>query len=236
MDTYGRTHNYLRISLTEKCNLRCLYCMPEDGVSLSPEFNLLTSNEIIRLVELFASHGVDKVRLTGGEPTIRKDIVELVNISLDTLDQHKYMLMTRRNGFAKVMKCIELAEMLFPIVKVNTVVMKNVNDNEVSDFVRLTENRRLDVRFIEYMPFGGNHFSQKKFVDYKTLLIAIEKAFDGLVLRLPDAANDTSKGYKINGFVGRFGFITSMSEHFCATCNRLRLTADGNLKSSVKLR
>uniref|UniRef100_A0A0K0D4P6 Elp3 domain-containing protein n=1 Tax=Angiostrongylus cantonensis TaxID=6313 RepID=A0A0K0D4P6_ANGCA len=252
-----------------------LYCMPEEGVTLSPSSHLLTTDEIVRLVELFASHGVDKVRLTGGEPTIRKDIVEIVgriknvpgikdigitsngivlakklqqlqdagltkvNISLDTLNQQKFMLMTRRNGFTKVMKCIDLAEDLFPIVKVNTVVMRNVNDDEVNDFVKLTTDRRLDVRFIEYMPFGGNHFSKKKFIDYKCLLAVIEKAFHGLVRRLPDASNETTKlfkhsvqiqGYQIEGFVGRFGFITSMSENFCGTCNRLRITADGNLK------
>ncbi|VDM59928.1 unnamed protein product [Angiostrongylus costaricensis] len=252
--------------------------MPEEGVTLSPSSHLLTSDEIVRLVELFASHGIDKVRLTGGEPTIRKDIVEIldnrevagriyhlgriknvpgikdigitsngivlakklqqlqdagltkVNISLDTLNQQKFMLMTRRNGFTKVMKCIDLAEDLFPIVKVNTVVMRNVNDDEVNDFVKLTTGRRLDVRFIEYMPFGGNHFSKKKFIDYKSLLAVIEKTFHGLVRRLPDAPNETTKGYQIEGFVGRFGFITSMSEHFCGTCNRLRITADGNLK------
>ncbi|EYC11790.1 hypothetical protein Y032_0049g1769 [Ancylostoma ceylanicum] len=248
-DTHGRVHNYLRISLTEKCNLRCLYCMPEEGVTLSPSKNLLTSDEIVKLVEIFASHGIDKIRLTGGEPSIREDIVELVggifravqaklsklkrsaglerirnvrgikdigltsngiiltkklrqlkdagltkvNISLDTLDPRKFMLMTRRNGFAKVMKCIDLAETLFPMVKINTVVMRSINDDEVNDFVELTKDRRLDVRFIEYMPFGGNHFSTKKFIDYKTLLVTINEKYDGLVQRLQDAPNDTTK-------------------------------------------
>ncbi|KAJ1356058.1 Molybdenum cofactor biosynthesis protein moc-5 [Parelaphostrongylus tenuis] len=266
VDTYGRTHTYLRISLTEKCNLRCLYCMPEEGVTLSPASHLLTSDEIVRLVELFASHGVNKIRLTGGEPTIRKDLVEIVerirnvpgikeigitsngiilakklrqlqdagltkiNISLDTLNERKFTMMTRRNGFTKVMKCIDLAENLFPMVKVNTVVMRNVNDDEVTDFVKLTTNRRLCIRFIEYMPFGGNDFSTKKFIDYKSLLADIEKTFPGSVRRLRDAPNDTTKHYKIEGSIGNFGFITSMSEHFCGTCNRLRITADGNLK------
>ncbi|KIH47257.1 molybdenum cofactor biosynthesis protein A [Ancylostoma duodenale] len=280
-DTHGRVHNYLRISLTEKCNLRCLYCMPEEGVTLSPSKNLLTSDEIVKLVQIFASHGVDKIRLTGGEPSIREDIVELVerirnvpgikdigltsngiiltkklrqlkdagltkvNISLDTLDPRKFMLMTRRNGFAKVMKCIDHAETLFPKVKpilltsypstadksqINTVVMRSINDDEVNDFVDLTKDRRLDVRFIEYMPFGGNHFSTKKFIDYKTLLVTINEKYNGLVQRLQDAPNDTTKAFKISGFVGQFGFITSMSDNFCGTCNRLRITADGNLK------
>ncbi|EPB75140.1 radical SAM domain protein [Ancylostoma ceylanicum] len=203
--------------------------MPEEGVTLSPSKNLLTSDEIVKLVEIFASHGIDKIRLTGGEPSIREDIVELVerirnvrgikdigltsngiiltkklrqlkdagltkvNISLDTLDPRKFMLMTRRNGFAKVMKCIDLAETLFPMVKINTVVMRSINDDEVNDFVELTKDRRLDVRFIEYMPFGGNHFSTKKFIDYKTLLVTINEKYDGLVQRLQDAPNDTTK-------------------------------------------
>ncbi|ETN76873.1 molybdenum cofactor biosynthesis protein A [Necator americanus] len=292
VDTHGRVHSYLRISLTEKCNLRCLYCMPEEGVQLTPPSNLLTSDEIVRLVELFASHGIDKIRLTGGEPTIRRDIVEIVerirnidgivdigltsngivlakklrqlkeagltkvNISLDTLVDHKFTLMTRRNGFAKVMKSIDLAEALFPTVKINTVVMRNINDDEVNDFVNLTKNRvslisnyscvvwlankinakmsphfqRLDVRFIEYMPFGGNHFSTKKFIDFKALLAIINQKYNGLVKRLQDAPHATTKAFKIAGFKGQFGFITSMSDHFCGTCNRLRITADGNLK------
>ncbi|KAK6760606.1 hypothetical protein RB195_021898 [Necator americanus] len=266
VDTHGRVHSYLRISLTEKCNLRCLYCMPEEGVQLTPPSNLLTSDEIVRLVELFASHGIDKIRLTGGEPTIRRDIVEIVerirnidgivdigltsngivlakklrqlkeagltkvNISLDTLVDHKFTLMTRRNGFAKVMKSIDLAEALFPTVKINTVVMRNINDDEVNDFVNLTKNRRLDVRFIEYMPFGGNHFSTKKFIDFKALLAIINQKYNGLVERLQDAPHATTKAFKIAGFKGQFGFITSMSDHFCGTCNRLRITADGNLK------
>ncbi|KHJ93676.1 putative molybdenum cofactor biosynthesis protein A [Oesophagostomum dentatum] len=240
--------------------------MPEEGVTLSPAANLLTSDEIVRLVEIFANHGIDKIRLTGGEPTVRADIVELVgrirnvpgikdigltsngivlakklrllkeagltkvNISLDTLDPHKYMLMTRRNGFSKVMKCIDVAEELYPKVKLNTVVIRNINDGEVNDFVEMTKNRRIDVRFIEYMPFGGNHFSTTKFIDYKTLLTSINERYEGLVHRLQDSPNDTTKAFKITGSEGQFGFITSMSEHFCGTCNRLRITADGNLK------
>ncbi|WKY17235.1 hypothetical protein Q1695_001670 [Nippostrongylus brasiliensis] len=266
VDTHGRSHNYLRISLTEKCNLRCVYCMPEEGVTLSPTQKLLTADEIVRLVELFASHGVNKIRLTGGEPTIRSDLVDIVgkirnvpgiedigitsngivlakklrdlkdagltkvNISLDTLDARKFVVMTRRNGFAKVMQCIDAAERLFPKVKVNTVVMRNVNDNEVADFVEMTKDRRLDIRFIEYMPFGGIHFSTKQFVDYKSLLNSLDDKYKGQIRRLTDSPNDTTKAYKIDGFVGQFGFITSMSDNFCGTCNRLRITADGNLK------
>ncbi|RCN52613.1 molybdenum cofactor biosynthesis protein [Ancylostoma caninum] len=181
--------------------------------------------------------GIKDIGLTSNGIILTKKLRQLkeagltkVNISLDTLDPRKFMLMTRRNGFAKVMKCIDHAEALFPKVKINTVVMRSINDDEVNDFVDLTKDRRLDVRFIEYMPFGGNHFSTKKFIDYKTLLVTINEKYNGLVQRLQDAPNDTTKAFKISGFVGQFGFITSMSDNFCGTCNRLRITADGNLK------
>ncbi|KAF8923892.1 hypothetical protein BGZ58_002409, partial [Dissophora ornata] len=192
-DNFSRQHTYLRISLTEKCNLRCTYCMPAEGVELSPKDDILTTPEIIRLARLFVSEGVTKIRLTGGEPTVRKDITELVeqlgelqplglrtiamtsngialrrklpslvssglnllNLSLDTLDRFKFELMTRRKGFERVLETIDdaLALGLDP-VKVNCVVMRGTNDKEVLDFVEFTRNKKVDVRFIEYMPFG----------------------------------------------------------------------------------
>ncbi|CAI2357594.1 unnamed protein product [Caenorhabditis sp. 36 PRJEB53466] len=248
---FMREHTYLRISLTEKCNFRCLYCMPAEGVPLKPKDKMLTNDEILRLVKLFAAHGVDKVRLTGGEPTIRKDIVQIVegiastrgikdvgvttnglvlprflpdlklagltkiNISIDSLDKQKFAKMTRRDGFDKVWRAIELAREHFPKVKLNVVVMRNQNENEVVDFVDLTQDRNLDVRFIEFMP---------------DMLKMIVERYGGKVIRLLDSPNDTTKAYKIENFKGQFGFITSMTDHFCNTCNRLRITADGNLK------
>ncbi|KAK0410494.1 hypothetical protein QR680_005158 [Steinernema hermaphroditum] len=265
LDNFQRQHTYLRISLTERCNLRCTYCMPEEGVPLSPSEKLLSADEIVRLATLFAEFGVDKIRLTGGEPTVRKDLVEIVgrlakvpgirqigmtsngivlarkldalaaagltklNVSLDTLVDHKYQIMTRRNGLAKVLHLIEVAEHMFDQLKINCVVIRGTNDDEVLDFVRLTEKKNLDVRFIEYMPFGGNRFDVRKMVPYKEMLKTIVDHFQEVV-RLRDAPNDTSKAFGVHGFRGKFGFISSMSEHFCGTCNRLRLTADGNLK------
>ncbi|CAD5231942.1 unnamed protein product [Bursaphelenchus xylophilus] len=262
VDSFGRFHSYLRISLTEKCNLRCTYCMPEDGVELTPTQKLLTKDEIIKLVKLFAQNGVDKVRLTGGEPTIRRDLEEIIreiretnmikeigitsngivlkrklknlvdaglnriNLSLDTLDENKYMIITRRNGFKKVMEAIEEALPLFDRVKLNCVVTRGVNDMEVVDFVEMTRDKNLDIRFIEYMPFGGNNFNSKKMVSFKEMMIGISKKYDQ-VIRLKDKPNDTSKAFQVNGFKGQFGFITSMSTPFCSTCNRLRITADG---------
>jgi cyclic pyranopterin phosphate synthase len=264
-DTFGRYHNYLRISITERCNLRCKYCMPEEGVELSPNDKLLTTSEIIRIAKLFAAEGVDKIRLTGGEPTIRKDIVELcqelgriegiktlamtsnglvlarklpalkaaglnlLNISLDTLDPLKFPLITRRDGFDLVMRTINLAlEMGYDPVKVNCVVMRGVNDNEIVDFVRWTEKLPIEVRFIEYMPFEGNTWNDKKFLSYLEMIDLIKREFP--LERVPDAPNNTSKTYAVKGFRGKVGFITSMSNNFCGSCNRLRLMADGSLK------
>ncbi|UMM39400.1 hypothetical protein L5515_016481 [Caenorhabditis briggsae] len=265
-DMFMREHSYLRISLTEKCNFRCLYCMPAEGVPLKPKDKMLKNEEVLRLVKLFADHGIDKVRLTGGEPTIRKDIVQIVegiastpgvkdvgittnglvlprflpdlknagltkvNISIDSLDRQKFAKMTRRDGFDKVWKSIELAQDYFPKVKLNVVVIRNQNENEIVDFVNLTANRNLDIRFIEFMPFGGNEFKNDNFYGYREMLSLIVEKFGDDVIRLSDSPNDTTKAYKIEGFQGQFGFISSMSDHFCNTCNRLRITADGNLK------
>uniref|UniRef100_A0A914D2W8 GTP 3',8-cyclase n=1 Tax=Acrobeloides nanus TaxID=290746 RepID=A0A914D2W8_9BILA len=252
VDPFGRHHTYLRIAITEKCNLRCVYCMPEEGVELSPPAKLLTADEIVKIASLFAQHGVDKIRLTGerlsnipgisqvamtsnGIALSRKleDFVKAglnkLNISLDTLDEHKYQIITRRNGFKKVMQLIDMAEPMFNPLKINCVVMRGTNDNEICDFVALTEKKNLDIRFIEYMPFGGNNFNSNKMVPYKEMLNRIGTKWSE-VIRLIDHPNDTSKAYKVHGFQGQFGFITSMSEHFCNTCNRLRMTADGNLK------
>ncbi|KAI8645220.1 molybdopterin cofactor synthesis protein a [Parasitella parasitica] len=267
-DNFDRHHNYLRISLTERCNLRCTYCMPERGVPLTPDSQLLTKDEILRLARLFVSQGVTKIRLTGGEPTVRPDIVELVqnlgqlkqyglkslamtsngialkrklpalveggldtlNVSLDTLDQHLFQVMTRRKGFDKVIGAIDEAVRLkMPHVKINTVVMRGVNDQEVLNFAAYTNNHPVNVRFIEYMPFDGNRWSRDKLVPFKELIGRIESMY-GRLNKLRDGMNDTTKHYQIPGYQGKLGFITSMTDHFCGTCNRLRITADGNIK------
>ncbi|XP_055469963.1 molybdenum cofactor biosynthesis protein 1 isoform X1 [Psammomys obesus] len=265
-DSFGRQHSYLRISLTEKCNLRCRYCMPEEGVSLTPKADLLTTEEILTLARLFVKEGVDKIRLTGGEPLIRPDVVDIVarlhqleglrtigvttnginlarllpqlqqaglnavNISLDTLVPTKFEFIVRRKGFHKVMEGIHKAiELGYRPVKVNCVVMRGLNEDELLDFVALTEGLPLDVRFIEYMPFDGNKWNFKKMVSYKEMLDTIQQQWPGLQ-KLPEEDSSTAKAFKIPGFQGQVSFITSMSEHFCGTCNRLRITADGNLK------
>ncbi|CAG0913303.1 unnamed protein product [Notodromas monacha] len=265
-DLHGRSHSYLRISLTEKCNLRCSYCMPEEGVSLTPGQKLLTTQEILSLARLFVDEGVRKIRLTGGEPTIRKDLPEIIsglkgipkletvtmttngivlktrlsalkdagldglNISLDTLIPAKFEFLTRRPGWKKVMEGIETALSLgYSPVKLNVVAMRGVNCDEIVDFVTFTKEKNVDVRFIEYMPFDGNKWNVKKMIPFSEMLDSIRAQYPELK-RLEDHPNDTSKAFKVPGFMGQIGFITSMSQHFCGTCNRLRLTADGNLK------
>ncbi|XP_055952835.1 molybdenum cofactor biosynthesis protein 1-like isoform X1 [Argiope bruennichi] len=266
IDSFGRKHSYLRISLTERCNFRCQYCMPEEGVALSPKANLLTTNEVIKISSLFVRLGVTKIRFTGGEPLIRKDLTNIIktvsqqeglhtvglttnglvlyrqikelkdaglnalNISLDSLIPAKFEFIARFKGLNKVMKSIDAAlETGFDPVKINCVVMKGINDDELISFVKLTEHKNLDVRFIEYSPFGGNNWKDNKMVPYLEMISRIKKEFPDLK-RLKDLPNDTSKAYKVPGFKGQIGFITSMTENFCGSCNRLRITADGNLK------
>ncbi|RDL39389.1 Molybdenum cofactor biosynthesis protein 1 B [Venustampulla echinocandica] len=271
-DTFQRQHSYLRISLTEKCNLRCLYCMPEEGVPQSPTRDLLTTPEIYLLSSTFVSEGVTKIRLTGGEPTVRRDIIPLmnqlgslrsqglrelcittngislhrkldsmaeagltgVNLSLDTLDPFQFQIMTRRKGFEAVMKSmqriLEMNKLGAGIkLKINCVVMRGMNEREIIPFVELGREQDLEVRFIEYMPFDGNKWSQGKMLGYKEMLDMIRAKYPTL-RKVQDHKNDTSKTYEIPGFVGRMGFITSMTHNFCGTCNRLRITSDGNLK------
>ncbi|KAK4397516.1 GTP 3',8-cyclase, mitochondrial [Sesamum angolense] len=266
IDSFGRLHSYLRISLTERCNLRCQYCMPAEGVELTPSPQLLSQNEIVRLANLFVSSGVTKIRLTGGEPTIRKDIDEvclqlsnlpglktlamttngitlanklprlkecglsLLNISLDTLVPAKFEFMTRRKGHERVLKSIDAAiELGYSPVKVNCVVMRGFNDDEICDFVELTREKPINVRFIEFMPFDGNVWNVKKLVSYSEMLNIVVKKYTGL-RRIQDHPTETAKNFRIDGHQGSVSFITSMTDHFCAGCNRLRLLADGNFK------
>uniref|UniRef100_A0A8C4HNN1 Molybdenum cofactor biosynthesis protein 1 n=1 Tax=Dicentrarchus labrax TaxID=13489 RepID=A0A8C4HNN1_DICLA len=265
-DSFGRRHSYLRISLTEKCNLRCQYCMPEEGVKLTPRSQLLSTSEVLTLARLFVQEGVEKIRLTGGEPLIRPDVLDiiselrkleglktiavttngmnlarllpklketgldLINISLDSLVPAKFEFIVRRKGFHKVMEGIDKAiEMGYNPVKVNCVIMRGLNEDELLDFVALTEKKPLEVRFIEYMPFDGNKWNFKKMVSYQEMLDRIRQQWPNLE-KLQTGQTDTAKTFQVPGFKGQVGFITSMSEHFCGSCNRLRITADGNLK------
>lgn len=271
-DNFSRQHDYLRISITERCNLRCAYCMPEEGVPLSPPSHLLTTTEISYLSALFVSQGVSKIRLTGGEPTIRRDILPLmhsignlrskglrelclttngivlykkldsmveagltgINLSLDTLDPFQFQIMTRRKGFEVVLKCVDRILEMNSLgagikLKINCVVMRGINEREIIPFVEMGREKDIEVRFIEYMPFDGNKWSMGKMFSYQEMLALIQTKYPGLE-KVHDHINNTSKTFQVPGFIGRIGFITSMTHNFCGSCNRLRITSDGNLK------
>ncbi|KAK1234868.1 hypothetical protein PQX77_001962 [Marasmius sp. AFHP31] len=243
--------------------------MPEEGVELTPSDHLLTNEEILRLAELFVKAGVKKIRLTGGEPTVRKGVLDIVaglnalrdhglksiamtsngialhrrlphfvdnglthlNLSLDTLDPFKFEFMTKRRGHDAVLKTLDaaLSSEKLEVVKMNVVVVQGLNDNEVLDFVELTKDAPLSVRFIEFMPFTGNKWDKKKMVPSSVLLERITEKHPNTT-RISDEANDTARSWKVPGYRGSFGFISSMSDHFCSSCNRLRITADGQIK------
>ena len=267
-DRFGRKHNYLRISLTERCNLRCSYCMPVDGVPLSPAANLMNAEEVFEIARLFVSCGVDKIRLTGGEPSVRKDFPEIVkrlsqlpvklslttnavsidrhlallkasqvhtlNISLDTLDAARFKQITFRDYFDRVYQNIMLLIQSGFQVKINAVLMKGVNEDEILDFIQFTKDHPVVFRFIEFMPFDGNQWNREKTVSYKEIMdqIATEYAPEE-ILRIQDEPNDTTKNYKIKGAQGSFGIISTVTNPFCDSCNRLRLTANGQLKNCL---
>ena len=267
-DTFKRKHSYLRISLTERCNLRCTYCMPAEGVPLSPKSHIMTFEEIYTIAKTFVAHGVTKIRLTGGEPFVRKDIsvilkklaslpIELaistngitidryidilkennilnINVSLDTLIPNKFKEITRRDKYEKVYSNILLLIENGFHVKINAVLIKDFNDDEIIDFIKLTKDLPVSFRFIEFMPFDGNKWDLKKMVSYAEVMQKVKSYFsEEQIVRLQDAENDTSKNYKIKGFRGSFAIISSVTNPFCDSCNRLRLTADGKLKNCL---
>ncbi|XP_049571731.1 molybdenum cofactor biosynthesis protein 1 isoform X3 [Orcinus orca] len=207
-DSFGRRHSYLRISLTEKCNLRCQYCMPEEGVPLTPKADLLTTEEILTLARLFVKEGVDKIRLTGGEPLIRPDVVDIV-AQLHQLEGLRTIGITT-NG-------INLARLLPQLQEAG---LSTIN---------ISLDTLVPAKFEFIVRRKGNKWNFKKMVSYKEMLDTLRQQWPELE-KLPEEESSTAKAFKIPGFRGRVSFITSMSEHFCGTCNRLRITADGNLK------
>lgn len=265
-DSFGREHSYLRMSITERCNFRCTYCMPANGVQLSPKENLMSAEEIETIAKVFVKNGVSKIRLTGGEPLVRKDFSDIIirlsklpislgvtsnaylidqyfslfqdskvrhiNVSLDTLDATRFKEITLRDHFQKTWdNILALIKENFK-VKINVVLMKGVNDDEIIDFIELTKTYPVSVRFIEFMPFNGNQWDISKTVPYLEIMNNVEKYY-GDVVRLNDAPNDTSKNYKIGGYQGTFGIISSVTNPFCDSCNRLRVTANGRIKNCL---
>lgn len=267
-DLHGRVHDYLRISITENCNLRCTYCMPAEGINLTPKAHIMTADEIETIAKIFVSLGVKKIRLTGGEPLVRKDAKDIItrlgklgteltmttnglmvheyidtfkaagikslNISLDTLQKEKYKQITRRDHFDALWKNIELLLNHDFIVKINVVLIKGFNDCEIIDFINLTKHLNVQIRFIEFMPFNGNQWDKSKLVTYAEILEKVQDSFNfENILRTEDKPNDTAKNHKIKSFAGSFSVISSVTNPFCSTCNRIRLTADGKLKNCL---
>lgn len=264
-DLFDRVHDYLRISLTDNCNLRCFYCMPEDDYEFTPASRLMQTEEIEIISRLFVEQGVKKIRLTGGEPLVRKDVariietmghlpVELVmttngirvheflsvlksanirsiNVSLDTLQPDKFLLVTRRNLFHQVRSNIELLLQHDFHVKINMVVMKGFNDEEINDFISWTMHIPIQVRFIEFMPFSGNRWTNNKVFPLDEMLVKIGKKYEFLPVK--GEVHDTAKHFMIPGHAGTFAVISTMSAPFCSTCNRIRVTADGKLKNCL---
>ncbi|WP_103069446.1 GTP 3',8-cyclase MoaA [Aquimarina sediminis] len=267
-DTFGRKHNYLRISLTERCNLRCTYCMPAEGIQLSPKEHIMTYEEIYTIAKKFVQMGVTKIRLTGGEPLVRKDAalileklaslpvqltlttngvivdrfidhfkkcgIKTLNISLDSLHSHKNKEITRRSYFEKVYQNIILLVNEGFFVKVNCVLMKGFNDDEIIDFINLSKKLPIQVRFIEFMPFDGNRWNMDKLVSLEEILSKVRSSYKKEdIVKLEDAPNDTTKSYQIKGYQGNFAVISSVTNPFCDGCNRIRLTANGQIKNCL---
>lgn len=264
-DNFNRIHDYLRISLTDNCNLRCFYCMPEEDYHFTPSSKLMQADEIEAIANIFVKEGVNKIRLTGGEPLVRKDFAEILqrlsrlgveltmttnatrlhefvdeikasgiqslNISLDTLQRDRFILMTKRDQHEQVMRNIQLMLDNGIGVKVNVVAMKGINEEEINDFVRWTKHQPIHVRFIEFMPFDGNQWNRDKVITLQEILqkVASEFSFSPIVRN----AHETAKNYQVEGHQGTFAVISTMSAPFCGDCNRMRLTADGKMKNCL---
>lgn len=280
IDQHGRVIDYLRISVTDRCNLRCLYCMPEEGVAWKAHDEILSLEEIERLVSIAAGEGITRIRLTGGEPLVRPGIVDLiasitstpgiesvalttngillpkmaselrvaglsrVNISLDTLDPDKYRQITRRGELDSALEGIQAAiDAEFNPVKINAVVVRSL-DQDVLQFAKLSLDKPLHVRFIEYMPVGestggeGHGWTHEDTIASEELIERINKeaATEGIGALIPIGREKSPGGwgpaqyYEFPDSLGTVGFISPLSRHFCSECNRLRLTADGKIR------
>lgn len=270
IDSYNRKIEYLRVSITDRCNMRCTYCMPPEGVNLIPHYEVLHFGEIREIVRAGALLGIRSIRLTGGEPTIRRDLPRLigmlkevegidevtlttnalllsrmakelkeagldrVNISLDSLKPERFSEITRGGDLKAVLEGIEAAlDVDLSPVKLNAVIIPGFNDDEIEDMAGLSMDRPIHVRYIEFMPIGDQRLHrEKRYIRTAELIERLKTAFN-----LESAENGTGMGpaktLKIKGAKGTLGFITSMSDHFCGSCNRMRLSSDGWLRSCL---
>ena len=264
-DSFYRPHQYLRISLTDACNLRCFYCMPDEDTQCTPHHRLMQTEEIVALAKTFVKLGVNKIRLTGGEPLVRKEFPEIIkelsalpvqltltsngvfldkhlellkacgvrsiNISLDTLNRDRFLLLTKRDDLEVVKTNINKALEQGFHVKLNMVVMKGINENELCDFAEWSLNVPVHIRFIEFMPFTGNQWHHDKVFTRDQILQTIAGKFD--FIPLGKEPHETAHKYFVKGAKGSFAIISTMSHPFCGDCNRLRLTADGKMRNCL---
>lgn len=268
IDTYGREINYLRLAVTDRCNLRCAYCMPAEGLDWLPRKELMTYEEMLRICSLFVTMGIGKIRITGGEPFVRKELVPFlyelsglngleeltlttnglltgdfvtdfkqmgiksINLSLDTLDEDRFYHITRRKGLNKVLETMDKLLENDISIKINAVVMEKINIADIIPLVRLTEKLPVDVRFIEEMPFnGGNHKVSLNW-NYKHILEHIRQQYPAMK-KIPDMQYSTSYNYHIPGHKGNVGVIAAYSRLFCGSCNRIRITSTGVLRTCL---
>lgn len=265
IDKFSRVHDYLRISLTDSCNFRCQYCMPDENIASLPNRHLMQVDEIESIARTFVGLGVNKIRLTGGEPMVRKEFAEILrrlsqlpielsmttnavlahkyiqelkaagvrslNVSLDTLNPETFKRVTKRDQFQQVWDNIQLLLREGFRVKLNAVAIAGIIEKEIIDFVALTKDLPLHVRLIEFMPFEGNHWKSSEVITANQMLEWIREEYD--IVKLKDEPHATAKKYKAIGHEGTLAFITTMSQHFCGDCNRMRLTADGKMKNCL---
>jgi molybdenum cofactor biosynthesis protein A len=269
IDNHGRPISYLRLAVTDRCNLRCFYCMPEEGIKYVPKPHLLSWEEMERVIRILVSMGVDKVRITGGEPFVRRGIMEFleeikgieglrqinittngvltaplvpefkrlgiqsVNLSLDTLDRQRFFEITRRDEFQNVWQTFEALQEYNIRTKLNAVVMSGKNTDDIIPMAELTRNHDISVRFIEEMPFNGDGAHEyQEFWSFRKILDELKKHYPG-IYKLPDPPASTSYNYQIPGHKGSIGIIAAFSRTFCGTCNRLRLTPQGQFKTCL---
>ncbi len=268
IDGFNRKINYLRISVTDRCNLRCVYCMPPEGVKSTPHREILSLEEFGRVVDAASDLGISKIRITGGEPLVRKNILDLfnyisanpaiddislttngvlfadmakdlkkaglnrVNFSLDSLSPNNFKDITRVGKFKDVWRSIDKAlELDLHPVKLNVVAVRGVNDQEFGDFARLSREMPLQIRFIELMPIGEcNPWAVGNFISAEEITQKLQEEFGPLQVETKVTGSGPAKYFRLPGARGTIGFITAISEHFCAACNRLRLTANGQLR------
>lgn len=268
-DNHGRIINYVRLAVTDRCNLRCFYCMPEEGIKYVDKSDLLTFEEMERIMKVLVSLGINKVRITGGEPFVRRDLpdfikvlsamkgldqinittngtttsrlvpklkemgIHSVNLSLDSLDPSRFYKITRRDVFDKVMETFDALLYYGIKTKINAVVMHDQNIEDINPMVALTEKYPISVRFIEEMPFNGAgvHYEQWQW-NHRKILEHIQKEFPS-IKKIPDPPHATAAHYQVPGFKGSVGIIAAYSRTFCGTCNRIRITPQGILKTCL---